>query len=216
MRSGRTALLALMALAVAVAAAGGALLILGGWTTGGWTTAGNGPMRAAETADQTPLGQFIPASPPRPAPKVSFTDAGGKTASLVDFGGKVVILNLWATWCVPCRQEMPSLQQLQTRFGNRIAVLAISEDFGGNKVVAPFIAKLGLTTVKTYLDPKNAVGRAFKVDGLPTSFVLDRQGRVRGRVEGETDWNAPKMLAAIEPLLSPDDIVKTSFPQAHP
>lgn len=211
MRPGSTALLVLMALAAAVAIASGALLI-----SGGWTRAGNGPMPAAETADQSPLGQYIPASPPWPAPQLSFTDAGGKAVNLADFDGKVVILNLWATWCAPCRHEMPSLQQLQARFGDRIAVLAISEDFGGKKVVAPFMAKLGLTAIKTYLDPKSAVGKAFKVDGLPTSFVLDRQGRVRGRVEGETDWTAPKMLAAIEPLLSQDDIVKTSFPQAHP
>lgn len=167
-------------------------------------------------ADQAPLGQFIPASPPRPAPQVSFTDAAGALVSLSDFAGKPVLLNLWATWCSPCRREMPSLERLQTRLNDRITVLAVSEDIGGEKAVAPFIAKLGLKAVKTYLDPKSTLTQAFRVDGLPTSFLIDQRGRVLGRVEGEAEWDLPKMLSVIEPLLSPDDIVKTSFPQARP
>jgi thiol-disulfide isomerase/thioredoxin len=179
---------------------------------------GIGSATGAETtvSDQPPLGQFVPASPPRPAPKVGFTDANGNTLSLSDFAGKLVLVNLWATWCAPCRKEMPSLERLQTRLGDRITILAISEDSNGSKAVAPFAAKLGLKAVKTYLDPQSAVGRAFKVDGLPTSFLIDRQGRVLGRVEGGAEWDSPKMLAILDPLLTQDEIVKTSFPQAHP
>jgi thiol-disulfide isomerase/thioredoxin len=167
-------------------------------------------------AAQAPLGEFIPASRPWPAPAAGFTDADGKTLSLRDFAGKLVLVNLWATWCAPCRHEMPSLERLQTRLGDKITILAISEDRGGSKAVAPFIAKLGLKVVKTYLDPESAVGRAFKVDGLPTSFLIDRQGRVLGRVEGEAEWDSPKMLAIIGPLLSENEVIKTSFPRAHP
>jgi thiol-disulfide isomerase/thioredoxin len=167
-------------------------------------------------ADEAPTGRFVPISPPRLAPQVSFTDAAGKTVLLSDFAGKVVLLNLWATWCGPCRREMPSLERLQTRLGDKITVLAVSQDIGGNKAVAPFAAKLGLKAIKTYLDPKSALTQAFKVDGLPTSFLIDRRGRVVGRVEGEAEWDSPKMLAIIEPLLPQDDIVKTSFPQTHP
>jgi thiol-disulfide isomerase/thioredoxin len=172
--------------------------------------------RAEAAADQPQLGQFIPASRPRPAPQVGFADLTGKAVRLDDFAGKLVLVNLWATWCAPCREEMPSLERLQTRLGDKITILAISEDMGGGKAVEPFIAKLGLKEVKTYLDPKNAVGQAFKVDGLPTSFLIDRQGRVLGRVEGGAEWDSPKMLAVIEPLLAPDDIVKTSFRQGLP
>ena len=170
----------------------------------------------ADMAGQAPLGQFLPASRPRPSPPAVFTDADGKTLSLRDFAGKLVLVNLWATWCAPCRHEMPSLERLQTRLGDKITILAISEDRGGSKAVAPFIAKLGLKVVKTYLDPESAVGRAFKVDGLPTSFLIDRQGRVLGRVEGEAEWDSPKMLAIIDPLLSEDEVIKTSFPRARP
>ena len=170
----------------------------------------------ADAAGQAPLGEFIPASRPRPAPAVAFTDADGKTLNLRDFAGKLVLVNLWATWCAPCRREMPSLERLQTRLGDKITILAISEDRGGSKAVAPFIAKLGLKVVKTYLDPESTVGRAFKVDGLPTSVLIDRQGRVLGRVEGEAEWDSPKMLAIINPLLSEDEVIKTSFPRARP
>jgi thiol-disulfide isomerase/thioredoxin len=194
MRSGCAVLLALL------------LALPGGFSTG-W---------AAAAADQAPLGQFVPASRPRPVPQVAFTDLTGKAVTLGDFAGKLVLVNLWATWCAPCREEMPSLERLQTRLGDKITILAISEDIGGGKAVAPFIAKLGLNRVKTYLDPKNAVGQAFKVDGLPTSFLVDRRGWVLGRVECGAEWDSPKMLAVIEPLLVQDDIVKTSFQRERP
>jgi thiol-disulfide isomerase/thioredoxin len=194
MRSGCAVLLALL------------LALPGGFSTG-W---------AAAAADQAPLGQFVPASRPRPVPQVAFTDLTGKAVTLGDFAGKLVLVNLWATWCAPCREEMPSLERLQTRLGDKITILAISEDIGGGKAVAPFIAKLGLNRVKTYLDPKNAVGQALKVDGLPTSFLVDRRGWVLGRVEGGAEWDSPKMLAVIEPLLVQDDIVKTSFQRERP
>ena len=170
----------------------------------------------ADAVGQAPLGEFLPASRPWLAPPAVFSDADGKTLSLRDFAGKLVLVNLWATWCAPCRREMPSLERLQTRLGDQITILAISEDRGGSKAVAPFIAKLGLKMVKTYLDPESAVGHAFKVDGLPTSFLIDRQGRVLGRVEGEAEWESPKMLAIIDPLLSEDEVIKTSFPRARP
>ncbi len=168
------------------------------------------------TSDMPPLGAFIPDSPPQPAPKISFADAAGRIFHLSDFAGTIVLVNLWATWCAPCRSEMPSLERLQTRLGDKIAILAISEDIGGEKAVAPFVARLGLRAVKTFLDPTSAVAQAFKVDGLPTSFLIDRSGRVLGRVEGEANWDSAKMLAIIDPLLSVGEVVKTAFPTVHP
>jgi len=172
--------------------------------------------RAEPNADPDSLGKFVPSSPSRPAPQVGFTDLTGKTVNLGDFAGKLVLVNLWATWCAPCRHEMPSLERLQGRLGDKIAILAISEDMGGSKAVLPFVTKLGLKTLGIYIDPKSVVGRAFEVDGLPTSILIDRRGRVLGRVEGEAMWDSPKMLAIIEPLLAKDDIVKTSFPLERP
>jgi hypothetical protein len=108
------------------------------------------------------------------------------------------------------------LERLQARFGDQLAILPVSQDLGGNKVVVPFVSKLGLAKLNVYIDPKSTVGRAFKVEGLPTTFLIDQHGRVLGRVEGEAQWDSSKMLAVIEPLLASDDIAKTSSPQAHP
>ena len=120
-----------------------------------------------------PLGEFIPASPALPAPAISFVDLAGNTVSLAEFTGKFVLVNLWATWCEPCLREMPSLERMQSHLGDKIAVVAISEDRGGSKTVEPFIGKLGLKSVKIYLDPKSAMERALKVQGLPTSFLAN-------------------------------------------
>ncbi|HEX4617943.1 MAG TPA: TlpA disulfide reductase family protein [Stellaceae bacterium] len=160
--------------------------------------------------DRTKLGEFVPSSQPFAAPTISLTDSDGHTLELSDLRGKLVVVNLWATWCEPCLREMPSLERLQSRLGERIAVLAVSEDRGGNKSVEPFIAKLGLKSVKIYIDPKSEVGHAFGARGLPTSFLIDREGKVLGRVEGAAEWDSPKILGVLEPLLSGDGVVKAS------
>jgi thiol-disulfide isomerase/thioredoxin len=147
------------------------------------------------------LGQFTPAIAPGPAPEVAFTDIEGKRAGLADLRGKPAIVNLWATWCQPCLREMPSLEGLQKKLGDKLTVAAVSQDRGGEKVVVPFLAKLGLDKVTVYLDPKSEVGKAFGVRGLPTSIVLDAEGREVGRVEGAADWDSAKILAVLEPLV---------------
>ena len=164
----------------------------------------------ADIPDRTKLGEFVPSSQPFAAPTISLTDSGGHTLELSALRGKLVLVNLWATWCEPCLREMPSLERLQSRLGERIAVLAVSEDRGGNKAVEPFIAKLGLKSVKIYIDPKSEVGHAFGARGLPTSVLIDREGKVLGRVEGAAEWDSPKILGVLEPLLSGDGVVKAS------
>ena len=170
------------------------------------TAAENG----SDMPDRTKLGEFVPSSQPSPAPAVSLVDSSGQTIELADLRGKPVIVNLWATWCEPCLREMPSLERLQSRLGERIAVLAVSEDRGGDKAVEPFVAKLALKSVKIYIDPKSDVGHAFAVRGLPTSVLIDRDGMVLGCVEGAAEWDSPKILGLLEPLLSGDGVVKAS------
>jgi thiol-disulfide isomerase/thioredoxin len=164
----------------------------------------------SEMPDRTKVGEFVPSSQPAPGPAISLTDPAGNTVDLSDFKGKLVLVNLWATWCEPCLREMPSLERLQSRLGERIAILAVSEDRGGSKIVEPFLDKLGLKSVRTYIDPKSAVGSAFEVRGLPTSILIDREGKVLGRVEGAADWDAPKIMTLLEPFLAGDVAVKTS------
>ena len=157
----------------------------------------------AAEGQKTTLGEFIATDPPQPAPEVAFTDAAGDPASLADFKGKPVVVNLWATWCQPCLQEMPSLERLQSEFAGKLTVAAVSEDRGGAKQVTPFVEKLELRKVKVYLDPKSDVGHAFNVRGLPTSIVIDAEGRVVGRVEGAAQWDSEKMIAVLRPLTEP-------------
>ena len=109
------------------------------------------------------------------------TDGDGKPVTLQDFAGQVVLLNFWATWCAPCVREMPSLDRLQAKLGGEgLAVVTVSRDRGGANVVMPFYERLELTNLGVYLDPKGAFSRAFKVRGLPTTILIDREGRVVG------------------------------------
>jgi thiol-disulfide isomerase/thioredoxin len=172
--------------------------------------------QSASTPEHARLGEFIPASPPTPAPEISFVDLAGDTVSLAEFAGKFVLVNLWATWCEPCLREMPSLDRMQRHLGDKITVVAISEDRGSSKTVEPFIDKLGLKSFKTYLDPKSGAGRAFKVEGLPSSFLIDREGRVLGRVEGAAEWDSPKLLGVLKSFLGGDEVIKASFRRARP
>jgi thiol-disulfide isomerase/thioredoxin len=158
---------------------------------------------------ETRLGEFIPADPPQPAPEMSLTDTDGKTVALADLKGKLVLINLWATWCQPCLKEMPSLAELPKALGDGFVLVAVSEDRGGGKVVTPFIDKLGidklgLDKLKVYLDPESKVGHAFSVRGLPTSIVIDPKGNVRGRIEGAAEWDQARMLDPLKKLLPQD------------
>jgi thiol-disulfide isomerase/thioredoxin len=170
---------------------------------------------AAAEEEKPKLGEFIPASRPQPAPELSFQDLEGKSASLADFKGKLLVLNLWATWCGPCLEEMPSLEQLQVNLPDKLVVVAVSEDRGGAKIVQPFLDKLGLKKVKIYLDPKSDVGHAFEVRGLPTSIVIGGDGKVLGRVEGAAEWDSVEMYGVLKPLLpkGADDKLKHALRQ---
>jgi thiol-disulfide isomerase/thioredoxin len=172
-----------------------------------------GPMK-----QEAALGQFTPLDPPRPAPELGFTSRDGTALRLADFRGRVVLVNLWATWCGPCVREMPSLDRLQAQFGDRLLVLAISEDRGGAHVVDPFLEKLALAHLAIFLDATSAAQQAFKVRGLPTSFLIDRDGRILGSLEGGAEWDAPDMLARLERYLGQgggagSGVIKTSTGQ---
>jgi thiol-disulfide isomerase/thioredoxin len=172
-----------------------------------WAGAAEGE---GDLRDRAELGEFVPSQQPAPAPAVSLTDVSGNTVELSDFKGRLVVVNLWATWCEPCLREMPSLERLQSKLCDRIAVLGVSEDRGGSKTVEPFIAKLGLKSVKIFIDPKSAVGRAVEMRGLPTSLLIDRDGKSLGRVEGAAEWDSPKLMAVLDRFLSGDGVVKAS------
>ena len=152
----------------------------------------------SDAAGALGIDKFIRAKEPRPAPDVEFTELGGAPAHLSDFRGRVVLVNLWATWCAPCVAEMPSLVKLQQTIGRRdFVVVALSSDRGGARVVRPFIEEHRLETLAVYLDPKANATRKLGAQGLPTSILLDRQGREIGRILGGTDWDSSEAIALV-------------------
>ncbi|MBV1795791.1 TlpA disulfide reductase family protein [Siccirubricoccus sp. G192] len=143
-------------------------------------------------------------SPPRPVPDLAFTDAEGKPHGLADFAGRGLVINLWATWCPPCVAEMPALDRAQAALAAEgVVVLALSSDRGGKAQVEPFYRERGIRHLGLWLDPRGAAQRALGVRGLPTSLILDREGRERARLEGAAEWDKPEMLAAIRRLVGP-------------
>ncbi|HEV7734129.1 MAG TPA: TlpA disulfide reductase family protein [Candidatus Binatia bacterium] len=129
-------------------------------------------------------------------------DLQGQATRLSAYRGKVVLVNLWTTWCPPCREEMPSMEKLYLRLRDRgFVLLAVSQDEGGQAVVKPFVEQLGLT-FPVLVDPEHQVGDRYEVWGYPESFLVDREGRIVERIIGPRDWLAPSQVEAIEKLLA--------------
>lgn len=157
---------------------------------------------ALEHQEQVLLGKFTQVSPPLPAPDIAFTRPDGKKVKLSDYRGHWLLVNLWATWCGPCIKEMPSLDRMEARLGGTLDVIAIAEDRTGAKVVKPFVKALGVKNLPIGYDPAGAVGSAFHVSGLPTSVLIDPEGRIVAKLEGAADWDAKRTAAALNQLMA--------------
>ncbi|MDR3506838.1 MAG: TlpA disulfide reductase family protein [Caulobacteraceae bacterium] len=137
-----------------------------------------------------------------PAPDVPVLDASGKTVKLTDLKAPVVVLNLWATWCAPCREEMPALARLQAAYPGRILVVPVSMDKDTDREKArDFIGQHG--PLPFYQDPKYALAFALTPNaaGFPTTVLYDHSGHERARLSGGADWNSPEARAVIEALI---------------
>jgi thiol-disulfide isomerase/thioredoxin len=136
------------------------------------------------------------------APPAEFRTATGKSLSLDDFRGRVVLLNLWATSCVPCQSEMPSLDRLQAMYqGDGLAVLAVSVDNAGGTAVRRLFQRTGIRNLTPYLDDAGSTGTAFTVHRLPTTLLIDRDGNVVGSLTAAVEWESPDALALIRRYL---------------
>jgi peroxiredoxin len=141
--------------------------------------------------------------PSRPMAASDFTVPGltGSPLRLGHFKGKVVFLNFWATWCPPCKEEMPSMERLYRRYKDKgFTILAVSIDAGDRAPVAAFVKKFGLT-FPIGLDPKLGVANQYAVRGLPATFLVDREGMVAAVAIGPRDWDGKAAHAVIETLL---------------
>ncbi len=146
-----------------------------------------------------PMAPLLVRSKPLDLPEIAFTDKDGKPKALADFSGKVVLLNVWATWCLPCREEMPALDKLETKLGGKdFEVVAVNIDKGGSDKAASFLKETGATHLALYTDPSGKLFSTLKTVGMPTTLVIDRNGKEIGRLIGPADWASPEAIAVIE------------------
>ncbi len=171
--------------------------------------AGAGRARGAPSAAvaQAPafagsIGDYYAFNPPQKAPPMVFGDASGLRRHLGDMAGKVVLLNFWATWCAPCLVEMPGLDGLQARSPGDLVVLALCTNLRSARSVADFYATHGLTRLGVYFDPTGQDLGNWALATIPTSFVVDRAGRVRGILPGAAAWNSPAAAALMNYYLA--------------
>jgi len=153
--------------------------------------------------DQPKLGHNLtPLSKPVPAPDFTLEDMDEIKHKLTDYRGKVVLLNFWATWCPPCRREMPSMERLyQKHKNNKFTVIAINQMETADHVFA-FTGQLEVDPTFTMLfDTDSKVSQAYRVQGLPTTFLIDKKGRVRYRAIGGREFDHPDVEKQIKKLM---------------
>lgn len=137
----------------------------------------------------------------RELPAISFQNEAGATMSLADFRGRVVLLNIWATWCPPCREEMPSLDRLNAKLGGpafEVVALSIDRD---SALVKPFYQEFEIQTLRGYFDPSSKVSNTLRAPGVPTTLLIDQEGREIGRALGPAAWDSPQVEALIDSAL---------------
>jgi thiol-disulfide isomerase/thioredoxin len=136
---------------------------------------------------------------PRALPEIRFVDNQDHDLTLGDFRRRVVLLNVWATWCVPCREEMPLLDRLQAKLGGEeFLVIPLSIDRQGVAAVKRFYRELALEKLGMYVDPSGRASRALGLPGVPTTLLIDREGREVARKMGAAEWDGSEMVALIQ------------------
>jgi len=153
--------------------------------------------KAAASVSQLDEGLVVPIAVNYPAPEVALNDLNDAPVALSDYAGQVILYNAWATWCPPCKAEMPTLQAYYEKHkGQGFVIVAIEDGLQGNIAVDDFVAEYGLT-FPVWPDPSFVASKAFGVNGLPTSFVIDREGMVR------LTWSGEISMAALEKYVTP-------------
>ena len=138
---------------------------------------------------------FARAAPAKAVPELAFEDERGRAHTLADFRGKFVLLNIWATWCAPCREEMPALDRLQSRLGGeRFQVVALSVDVQGFPIARKFYAETGIKALPLYVDRTAKAAFILDAAGLPATLLIDPAGREIARHLGAVKWDSPEVM----------------------
>jgi thiol-disulfide isomerase/thioredoxin len=171
-------------------------------------------LSAGPAAAQEPPKNFILLDQPKAVAAINFDDGQGRARSLADFKGKVVLLNIWATWCVPCRKEMPALNRLQANLGGSdFEVVPISINRGGRDTVAKFYADTGIRNLAMYIDASGQAVRTLDAVGLPTTLIINRAGNEIDRIIGPLEWDAPEIAEFLRHIILKEDDVAESLTQ---
>lgn len=146
---------------------------------------------------------FIQYEAPKPIASIAFEDDQGRPRSLAEFRGKIVLLNIWATWCGPCRREMPSLDRLQGLLGGSdFEVVALSIDRAGLAPVRKFYADVGIRNLAIYIDSSGKATRELATVGVPATLLIDRDGRELGRLVGPAEWDEPDIVQFLKRVIA--------------
>jgi len=153
---------------------------------------------AAVFEPEAPSGKFLRHAAPRNLPQIAFTDKDGRRHVLREWRGKVVLLNIWATWCPPCVREMPALDKLQAdKGGDDFAVLSISTDRSGLPKPDAFYKRVGIKNLALFNEASGALSEALDADRLPLTIIVDRQGREVARYFGSAEWDSAEVFAKV-------------------
>lgn len=145
---------------------------------------------------------FVYKAAPEALEEVTFIDESEKPVKLADFKGKAVLLNVWATWCAPCRHEMPALDRLQAKLaGKPFEVVALSVDRSGAAGSREFLDEIGAKNLKLYVDPTTRASKPLKVIGMPTTLLIDAEGREVGRLIGPAEWDTEEAVKLITSVI---------------
>ena len=148
------------------------------------------------------MSKLVVHAAPRDRIDATFRDVHGNPVTLADYAGKVVLVNIWATWCPPCRAEMPSLDRLAGAMaGPDFAVIALSTDRGGAERVAQFYDDMQIENLDVMLDRSGNFARQAGVLGLPVTLILDRQGREIARLLGDAEWDSPEAMSILRRVI---------------
>ncbi len=172
------------------------------------------PIPPAKAADPLPAGPgtnplsqghmaaFVFKKTPEAVPELKFQDRNGQEITLTNWKGRVVLLNLWATWCLPCRKEMPALDKLQAELGSdKFEVVALSVDRTGIAGARKFLDETKIEKLALYADPSARLGSTLKAAGLPTTLLIDGEGREVGRLIGPAEWDSPEAVRLIKAVI---------------
>jgi thiol-disulfide isomerase/thioredoxin len=161
------------------------------------------PVEPAVSEGMGAMAAFLKKADRPQMPELNFKDEAGKDRTLKEWQGRVVLLNLWATWCAPCRKEMPTLADAQKQLGGRdFEVVALSLDLKGLEASKKFLTESGATNLAAYTDQSGASLAALNGVGLPLTVLIDRQGREIGRLIGPAEWNSAEAITLIKAAIA--------------